>query len=70
MSQEYQRRVRTEKAELDERIGKLTQFIETGIPYRQLDTEEQALLQLQRKLMIMYSEVLGERIEAFEDDGK
>lgn len=66
---EYQERVITEKKELDEKLGKLTSFITTGV-FAALDVEEQARLFVQRSVMQMYSEVLADRIEAFKDDLK
>lgn len=62
----HQERVVTEKAELDEKLTKLTAFttmqnqVFAGLP-----REEQARLIKQRGIMEQYSAVLGERIAAF-----
>lgn len=62
--EQYQQRVVTEKAELDEKLKKLCGFIKSGM-FTKLDRGEQGRLKLQRDLMWQYSEVLGERIAAF-----
>ena len=61
----YQERVIAEKRELDEKIGKLTIFLD-GRTVAQLggDVSTMQLLR-QRRIMREYSEVLGERIAAF-----
>jgi hypothetical protein len=60
----YQQRVRDEKADLDEKLGKLEAFIGT-MTYVELPVEERSRLYRQRRSMADYSEDLGERIAAF-----
>lgn len=62
--QPHQQRVVTEKAELDEKIGKLTAFFNTEM-FANLDDAEIERLQRQADHMSAYSAVLGERIAAF-----
>lgn len=64
--QPHQQRVVTEKAELDDKIGKLSRFIETDV-YRSLDGFEQSRLKRQIEAMTLYSSILGERITAFSE---
>lgn len=63
---EYQQRVLLEKAELDERLTKLSAFINSGafvniVP----DNDERARLTRQETAMHAYAEILAERIAAF-----
>jgi CHASE3 domain sensor protein len=60
----YQQRVVDEKKELDQKIEKLTSFLKEPQTKCLIELER-----LQRQLVIMhqYSEVLGERIEHFND---
>lgn len=60
----HQERVATEKAELDEKLEKLTAFGRTEI-YAGLDAAEKDRLYRQAHAMTLYSVVLGERIAAF-----
>lgn len=60
----YQQRVIDEKAELDERLVKLNKFFATGT-FSELSQDEQDRLHRQSKVMKRYSEILGQRIEAF-----
>jgi len=60
----HQERVVTEKAELDEKLGKLKAFFSTEI-FAGLGDEEMGRLQRQADHMQAYSDVLGERIAAF-----
>lgn len=60
----YQERVVIEKSELDEKLSKLNAFFNTGA-FTELDSAEQVRLNRQRDYMTSYSQVLGERIEAF-----
>lgn len=60
----YQQRVIDEKAELDERLAKLNKFLATGT-FAELPQDEQDRMQRQAKYMRRYSEILGNRIEAF-----
>lgn len=61
---DYQQRVIDEKAELDERLERLSEFI-GGEIYRDLDDAERLRLNRQRDAMNWYSRVLGQRIDAF-----
>lgn len=61
----YQERVIQEKAELDDKIAKLTAFIESA-NFKKVDPREQNRLRIQKHWMALYSQVLGERIEAFD----
>ena len=62
--QPHQQRVVTEKTELDEKIDKLTAFIDTPV-FAGLDEAEQGRLVQQLHYMGHYTAVLGERIAAF-----
>ena len=61
----HQQRVVDEKAELDERRGKLDTFIQSNYTFVTLSAEEQSLLKQQRAAMTGYSDILGKRIELF-----
>ena len=60
----HQERVVAEKAELDERIGKLRAFIGSDT-FKHVDASEQERLRRQAYIMKELSQVLGERIKAF-----
>lgn len=62
--QPHQQRVVDEKAQLDERLGKLVAFYDTPI-YASLDKAEQGRLMRQGQAMSEYSQILGERINVF-----
>lgn len=62
--QPHQQRVVDEKAELDARREKLTAFL-AGDICRTLPAEEQHRLGRQATIMAQYSQILGERIDAF-----
>jgi hypothetical protein len=64
----HQERVVTEKNELDAKREKLTAFIGGSLDgvYRTLDKIEQSRLNRQLEAMTLYSNILGERIAAFE----
>ena len=62
--QPHQERVVAEKNELDEKISKLTTFVETHL-FSSLTIDERVRLKLQLNYMIQYSEILKERIENF-----
>lgn len=62
--QPHQQRVVDEKAELDERLGKLHAFLKTGI-FKSLPDEDQILMDRQARAMRMLSGILGERIARF-----
>jgi hypothetical protein len=64
----YQERVVEEKKELDKKIEALDNFVNANEAYADLDEEEQDRLTAQRTAMGEYSDILGERIEAFVDD--
>jgi hypothetical protein len=64
----YQKRVVEEKRELDKKLAKLHEFINDEVVFRNVHIREQELLRRQEVLMEIYSEVLGERIEAFNHD--
>lgn len=66
LMQEYQKRVIDEKAQLDERLAKLSTFFRTVSFEHLLDTEQQ-FLTTQMHLMVSYSAVLGARIAAFSE---
>ena len=62
---DYQKRVVEEKSELDSKLQKLRQFI-AGIGFTGIDPKEQSRMIRQSLHMTEYSNVLLERIEAFE----
>ena len=64
----HQQRVVDEKVELDGKIGKLDEFISQSFVYAKLSDKEKRRLCRQYDVMYEYSEILGERIEAFGDD--
>ncbi len=62
----YKLRVIDEKAELDERIGKLKDFVEeAGLVYSSLGDAERDRLQIQFSAMMDYADILGARIASF-----
>lgn len=63
--QPHQQRVIDEKTELDERLSKLSAFLEGAI-FSGLSIDEQTRLRRQADYMTQYSQVLAERIAAFE----
>lgn len=62
---EHQVRVVKEKEELDGRLVKLRDFIDHSPLFRTINDAERERLERQASIMRRYSEVLGERIEAF-----
>lgn len=60
----YQERVVAEKAELDERINKLCEFLASNM-FNKMPMKERNLLIQQHQAMLVYSFVLRERIIAF-----
>lgn len=62
--QPYQQRVADEKDELDEKLHALENFIDSP-KFLELDRGERQRLTRQATLMAQYSDVLGERIDAF-----
>ena len=57
-------RVIDEKAQLDERHGKLITFISGGGLFDTLDPAEQARMRRQSEVMAEYSSILAERLAA------
>ena len=66
--QPHQERVVVEKKELDEKLEKLLVFIDAGKGpvYAKLVTEERERLTTQARIMREYSDVLADRIAAFQ----
>lgn len=60
----HQQRVLDEKAELDERLKKLSAFVITDA-FNRLDSTDRELLLEQEDAMTTYSDVLARRIENF-----
>ncbi len=63
--QPHQQRVVDEKTELDKKAKALSDFIGLNLIFETIDPAEQERLKRQNDIMWQYSEVLGERIEAF-----
>lgn len=63
--QPHQERVVAEKDELDDKLAKLTKFVEGSDVFTQLPEAEKSRLVKQAGVMREYSDVLGERIAAF-----
>ena len=63
--QPHQRRVVSEKEELDKKATALSNFIGTSPVFETLDPAEQERLKEQNDVMWQYSEILGARIAAF-----
>lgn len=64
--QEYQQRVIIERRDLDEKFDKLRSFVYEGKVFLTLPRQEQIRLSAQLGAMAMYSNLLAERINAFE----
>jgi hypothetical protein len=64
---EYQKRVVEEKTDLDNKLVKLNNFIESD-RFEDVDEEEQERLTRQGIAMQDYSLILEERIAAFDED--
>ena len=62
--QPHQQRVVEERAELEDKLGKLQAFI-TGESFATLSDAEQGQLVLQHKLMKSYALILKRHIDAF-----
>lgn len=58
----HQQRVVDEKTELDVKLKKLSDFLETD-KFKSLDEKERYLLKRQHEYMSNYSDILEERIE-------
>ena len=54
-------RLKVEKIELDERIEKLTAFSNSD-KFKDIDSKQQSLLNIQLKIMESYSQILLERL--------
>lgn len=54
-------RLKVEKAELDEKIEKLTAFSNSD-KFKDIDSKQQSLLNIQLKIMESYSQILLERL--------
>ena len=64
--QPHQQRIVDEKTELDEKLSKLTTFVNSEKFYAIVsDEDERSRLVRQQQLMFDYSAILGERIAAF-----
>jgi len=63
--QPHQQRVVQEKAELDDKAMKLSNFIGLNPIFANIDSAEQERLKEQCEIMWQYSEILGKRIAAF-----
>ena len=63
--QPHQQRVIDEKADLDARAAKLSEFIGLNPFFEKLDPQEQERMKIQNDIMWQYSEILGQRIAAF-----
>lgn len=63
--QPHQQRVVDEKRELDDKIYKLTMFVNSTNFPNHVGFSEQARLKSQLGIMESYSDILGERIDAF-----
>lgn len=67
--QPHQERVVTEKKELDEKLGKLYEFVFGDGPgratFKTLSPDERDRLEDQYTAMKQYSDILGKRIAAF-----
>jgi hypothetical protein len=63
----YQQRVIDEKADLGEKIGELSDFINTNQTFMTLPKDERARMHIQLAAMRVYHQALDERIQAFSD---
>ena len=63
--QPHQQRVVDEKNELDQKAKALSEFIGNSPLFDDIDPEEQERMKVQNDIMWQYSEVLGQRINAF-----
>ena len=63
---DYQQRVVDEQVELNTKIGKLLVFLGSS-KFHDLSIDEQARMQRQYSAMQKYSDVLAERITAFQE---
>lgn len=63
--QPHQQRVVEEKADLDVKIAALQKFLQESPMMAKLDRGEVYRLNAQNLIMVQYSAILGERIQAF-----
>jgi len=63
--EEYQIRVVEEKKDLDNKLMRLIEFMETG-GFMSLSLDERGMMARQEMAMVAYSDVLSERIDAFD----
>lgn len=63
--QPHQQRVVEEKADLDVKVAALQKFIAESPMFEKLDLGERWRLTTQSHIMVQYSAILGERIQAF-----
>jgi hypothetical protein len=61
----HEQRVVDEKTELDEKIGKLCDFIGSSKIYKGLPEDERSRLTVQLHYMQGYSHILHERVKSF-----
>lgn len=66
MMQPYQQRVVDEKADLDDKLSKLRQFM-TSNAWTAVPEPDRLLLIRQEEVMRQYAEILGKRIQRFVD---
>lgn len=66
MLQPYQERVIAERDELQERIGRLSEFLDTEI-FQDLPPGSQNLMMDQFSVMLRYRGILNQRIALFEE---
>lgn len=59
---DFKSRLLTEKLELDEKLGKLSSFVNDEA-IKSIDPKQQELLAKQLPIMQLYSEILNERIQ-------
>jgi hypothetical protein len=63
--QPFQQRVVEEKRQLDDKFGKIADFIQSSPAFLQLDAANQSLLLRQQSIMAQYSEIRAARIKLF-----
>jgi hypothetical protein len=65
--QDYQKRVVIEKEENDEKATALSNFIGNSEAFNNIEPDEQERMKVQNDIMWQLSEVLGSRIQNFND---
>lgn len=63
--EDWQQRVLQEKAQLDAKLRKLTEFLNARLGKKILSERQESLLRRQRDAMREYSDILDERIKEF-----